>query len=116
MQGFESRLSSKISWPLFFCFLVGCSEQKKVSTSIKNSGPDLVSGMVVAPGIKEGKIIAPLEDAWRRIDPKEDGWDSEVFNEIATKKLKNLSKIMKESNLITEKDLQGIQGNDYNGN
>tara|TARA_Y100000766_G_C18914824_1_gene610493 strand:- start:3615 stop:5480 length:1866 start_codon:yes stop_codon:yes gene_type:complete len=116
MQGFESRLSSKISWPLFFCFLVGCSEQKKVSISIKNSDPDLVSGMVVAPGIKEGKIIAPLEDAWRRIDPKEDGWDSEVFNEIATKKLKNLSKIMKESNLITEKDLQGIQGNDYTGN
>ena len=103
MQGFESRLSSKISWPLFFwlcvitffCFLVGCSEQKKVSISIKNSDPDLVSGMVVAPGIKEGKTIAPLEDAWRRIDPKEDGWDSEVFNEIATKKLKNLSKIMK---------------------
>ena len=42
--------------------------------------------MIVAPGLKDPKVIAPLEDAWKRIDPKEDGWDSEVLNEVATKK------------------------------
>lgn len=49
-------------------------------------------------------MIAPLEDAWKRIDPKEDGWDSEVLNEVATKKLKALSEIILSKTLIKEKD------------
>ena len=87
MYGFELRLSFKVSWLFFFglfvitlcCFSTGCSEKKVGSELIDIVNTDLVSGMVVAPGLKDSKVIAPLEDAWRRIDPKEDGWNSEFL-------------------------------------
>lgn len=124
MYGSKLRLSFKVSRLFFFelfvitlcCFFTGCSEKKESSKLIEKVEADLVSGMVVAPGLKESKVIAPLEDAWRRIDPKEDGWNSEFLNEITTKKLKNLSNIMKRKNLINKKDLQEIQGDEYKGN
>ena len=82
-------------------FLLGCSDQKEPSLSGEEKNNSVTRGMIVAPGLKDPKVIAPLEDAWKRIDPKEDGWDSEVLNEVATKKLKALSETMK-SHLMME--------------
>ena len=89
----------------FTAFLLGCSDQKKPSVSGEEKNNSVVRGMIVAPGLKDPKVIAPLEDAWKRIDPKEDGWDSEVLNEVATKKLKALSEIILSKTLIKKKDL-----------
>ena len=70
--------------------------------------------MIVAPGLENPKVIAPLQDAWK-IDPKEDGWDSEVLNELATKKLKELASMMIGKSSIQESDLKGVGANDYKG-
>ena len=99
----------------FTAFLLGCSDQKKPSLSGEEKNNSVVRGMIVAPGLKNPKVIAPLEDAWKRIDPKEDGWDSEVLNEVATKKLKALSEIILSKTLIKEKDLEEIESDEYKG-
>ncbi len=99
----------------FTSFLLGCSDQKKPSVSGEEKNNSVIRGMIVAPGLKDPKVIAPLEDAWKRIDPKEDGWDSEVLNEVATKKLKALSEIILSKTLIKEKDLEEIESDEYKG-
>lgn len=96
-------------------FLSGCSDQEKVSKLSDEKHDKIIEGMIVAPGLENRKVIAPLQDAWRRIDPKEDGWDSEVLNELATKKLKELASMMIGKSSIQEIDLKGLGANDYKG-
>lgn len=96
-------------------FLSGCSDQEKVSKLSDEKHDKIIEGMIVAPGLENRKVIAPLQDAWRRIDPKEDGWDSEVLNELATKKLKELASMMIGKSSIQESDLKGVGANDYKG-
>ena len=94
---------------------MGCSDQKEPSVSGEEKNNNVIRGMIVAPGLNDRKVIAPLEDAWKRIDPKEDGWDSEVLNEVATKKLKALSEIILKKTIIKEKDLEEIESDEYKG-
>ncbi|MEC7224292.1 MAG: hypothetical protein VXW02_08470, partial [Verrucomicrobiota bacterium] len=96
-------------------FLSGCSDQEKVSKLSDEKHDKITEGMIVAPGLENRKVIAPLQDAWRRIDPKEDGWDSEVLNDLATKKLKELASMMIGKPSIQESDLKGVGANDYKG-
>ena len=96
-------------------FLSGCSDQEKVSKLSDEKHDKIIERMIVAPGLENPKVIAPLQDAWRRIDPKEDGWDSEVLNELATKKLKELASMMIGKSSIQESDLKGVTANDYKG-
>ena len=106
-----------------FFFLLSCSDKKSSGPGKESVQIDSLDGvqsptdqgMIVAPGLEDRKAIKPLEDAWRRIDPKKDGWDSEVLSDAATKKLKEIAKIIRLSGKLKGSSLDQFTDSKYDG-
>jgi len=106
-----------------FFFLQSCSDKESSGHGEDSGQVDLLEsvklstdgGMITAPGLEDRKAIKPLEDAWRRIDPKKDGWDSEVFSEAATKKLKEMAKIIRLPGKLKGSNMDQFADSKYDG-